>query len=209
MSTLEDELKRVRRPASGVAVAAVASAVLAFAVTELAPTGLSPVNTAVSEWALTPYEWGYRWFTLSLTVAAIALMVAAVSTFGRRGLPVAIALGFVAFGRSFVGWVPMDAPGAMATTTGRVHFALGAISFVAFVAAAFLVRRVLRSEDADGLRRFSLIIGVLAAVFLVGIVVAPASIFGLVERGFYLCLLSWLAVFAASGSRAVRAPALS
>lgn len=209
MSTFGSDLTPVRRLASVLSCAAVASAVLAFVVTEVAPTGLSPMRTAVSEWALTPYEWGYRWFTLSLTVAALALLVAVVAHGGRRGVPVAIALGFVAFGRSFVGWVPMDAPGAMTTTTGRVHFALGAISFVAFVAATFLVRRTVRGEQAAALRRFSLVIGVLAAVFLIGIVVAPTSIFGLVERAFYLCLVSWLAVFAASGVRAARVPSAS
>ncbi len=193
----------VQRAGSVVSAAAVASAVLALVVTEIAPTGVSPVRGAVSEWALTPYEWGYRWFTLSLTVAALALLVAAIATFGRRGgRGIAIALAFVAFGRSFVGWVPMDAPGAAATTTGRVHFALGAISFVAFVVAAVLVARTLRRcVAADGLRLFSLVVAVLAAIFLIGIAAGPASVFGLVERAFYGCLLVWLAVLAAAGVR--------
>jgi hypothetical protein len=94
-----------------------ASAVVAFGVLQFSPTGLDPVRTAVSG-GLGPYAWGYRWFTVSLAVAGTAPAVAVPSVLLRRARPAQVLLVLFALARSVVGWVPMDAPGAAATTTG-------------------------------------------------------------------------------------------
>ena len=182
--------------AAFLAGAATVSAALALVVLEVSPTGLSSLSNAVSQWALTPYIWGYRWFVLSLAAAGVALAVSIAATHRKKSSGVVISLGLFAFGRSFVGWVNMDAPGAVATVRGDVHWVLGFISFISGIVAMFLTARLLRAgRRRSALSVFCLVIGWIALASLVLFLVAGAvsGDLGLFERCFYVSVLVWMA----------------
>lgn len=190
--------------------AALASAALAFGVLQLSPTGLDPLTHAVSEWGLGPYAWGYRWFTVSLAVAGAALAVAVPAVLVRRRGPAQVLLVLFALARSVVGWVPMDAPGAAATTTGLWHWALGTVTFVSFVVLAFMLgARSVLPGPGQAVGRSLTGLGLVGAVCVLEMSAAtrvPAlmTMFGLVERLDYLAMAVGLAMLAALASGARR-----
>ena len=190
--------------------AALASAVAAFCVLQLSPTGLDPVRAAVSQWGLGPYAWGFRWFTLSLAVAGAALAVAVPPILVRRRGAALVLLALFALGRSFVGWVPMDAPGAPATATGVFHWTLGLISFISFIVLALMLgaRSVLPGRSRAAGRALTAL-GLAGAVCVLEMVAStrvPAlmNVFGIFERLDYLAMTVGLAVLAALASGARR-----
>jgi hypothetical protein len=183
-----------------IGLASVASALSALIVLEISPTGLSSVTSAVSQWALTPSAWGYRWFTISLAIAGIAMAIQLWGWLQRRRVGIAISLTLFALGRSVVGWVNMDAPGAAATPRGDVHWLLGFVSFVSMIVAMFLTASATRGRKRRGwVSIFCLILSVftLSAIALffgsVGMS-ALASFLGVFERAFYVASMLWMAV---------------
>ena len=183
---------------AGAALAMTVSATTAFTVLELLPTGLSSVADPTSQWALTPFFWGFRWFEVSLALAAFALAFSFLRALPRYHLSAVVVLVLFALGRSFVGWVDMDAPGAPATLTGEIHWGLGIISFISSIVAMFLTARSLRrNAQKSRLRQFSLVMGWItsaAIVLLLGASRSPelAGYFGLFERAFYIATIIWI-----------------
>jgi hypothetical protein len=199
--------RNLSRPVGVIAVAAVASAVVAFIVLEVSPTGMSSLANAVSQYALTRYIWGFRWFEVSLTIAGVALASVFATSFRQSHIGEVIALALFAFGRSFVGWVNMDAPGAAATLRGDIHWGLGIVSFVSMIVAMFLAARTLRAaEGHESLRTFSLILAWLtlaciALFFASTRVLALSAFLGLIERGFYVATMVWVATISVQALR--------
>ena len=183
---------------AGAALAMTVSAATALTVLELLPTGLSSVADPTSQWALTPFPWGFRWFEVSLALAAFALAFSFFRALPRYRISVVVVLVLFALGRSFVGWVNMDAPGAPATLTGEIHWGLGIVSFISSIVAMFLTARSLRRNAQTGhLQRFSLVTGWItsaAIVLLFGASRSPelAGYFGLFERAFYITTIIWI-----------------
>jgi hypothetical protein len=127
----------------------------------------------------------------------------------RRRRPAQVLLVLFALARSVVGWVPMDAPGAAATTTGLCHWALGMVTLISFVVLAFMLgaRSVLpRSGQAQGRALTGLrLVGVVCVLEMSAATRVPAlmEMFGLFERLDYLATTVGLAALAtlASGAR--------
>ena len=186
---------------AGAALAMTVSAATALTVLELLPTGLSSVVNPTSRWALTPFAWGFRWFEVSLALAAFALAFSFLRALPRFRIGVVVVVVVVvlfALGRSFVGWVNMDAPGAPATVTGGIHWGLGIVSFISSIVAMFLTARSLRRNAQKGyLQHFSLVMGCItsaAIVLMFGASRSPemAAFFGLFERAFYITTIIWI-----------------
>jgi hypothetical protein len=183
---------------AGAALAMTVSAATALTTLELLPTGLSSVANPTSQWALTPFLWGFRWFEVSLALAAFALAFSFLQALPRHRLGVVVMLALFALGRSFVGWVNMDAPGAPATLTGEIHWGLGIVSFISSAVAMFLTARSLRRNAQPGfLRQFSLVMGWItsaAIVLMFGASRSPelARYFGLFERALYITTIIWI-----------------
>ena len=192
---------------AGAALAATVSAATAFTTLELLPTGLSPISDPTSQWALTPFIWGFRWFEVSLALAAFALAFSFLRALPRYRINVVVVLVLFAFGRSVVGWVNMDAPGAPATVTGEIHWSLGIVSFISSIVAMFLAARALRRNAQNGhLQKFSLVMGWItsvAIVLLLGASRSPqlAGFFGLFERAFYITTIIWIGTVSLTLSR--------
>jgi hypothetical protein len=184
-----------------IATIAVLVVIASYVYLHVAATGLSPLRNAFSQYALTPYRIGYRTATIGLAVTAVALAVG-IGIAVPAASQVVIALVVCAFGRAFVGWVPMDAPDTPATTTGRIHWYLGIVSFAAGTYAASALSGVLadagsRWHDLAGTSQVLATIMFVCAVGLLLSRVAPrlASVFGAVERGFYAAFTGWLGLF--------------
>jgi len=183
---------------AGAALAMTVSAATALTVLELLPTGLSSVADPTSQWALTPFLWGFRWFEVSLALAAFALAFSFSRALPRFRIGVVVVLVLFALGRSFVGWVNMDAPGAPATVTGEIHWGLGIVSFVSSIVAMFLTARSLRRNAQNRyLQQFSSVMGWITSAAIVLLFAASRSaelarFFGLFERAFYITTIIWI-----------------
>ena len=183
---------------AGAALAMTVSAATALTVLELLPTGLSSVADPTSQWALTPFFWGFRWFEVSLALAAFALAFSFLRALPRFRIGVVVVLVLFALGRSFVGWVNMDAPGAPATVTGGIHWGLGIVSFISSIVAMFLTARSLRRNAQNRyLQQFSLVMGWITSAAIVLLFAASRSpelarFFGLFERAFYVTTIIWI-----------------
>jgi Protein of unknown function (DUF998) len=185
-----------------IALIALAGTIGALSYLHLAPTGLSPVRNAVSQYGITAYRTGYRVATLAFAAAGVALAVGIDRAAGSRAGAVVAGLVVFAAARATISWFPMDAPGAERTSTGRTHGLLAIAAFGAATFAAFRLGNVLSDGSRwHGLASVSTALGWAMAVCLAGMALAgshPAirARFGAVERGFYLCAISWFAVFA-------------
>ena len=192
---------------AGVALAATVSAATALTVLESLPTGLSSISDPTSQWALTPFLWGFRWFEVSLALAAFALAFSFLQALPKYRISVVAVLVLFALGRSVVGWVNMDAPGAPATVTGEIHWGLGIVSFLSSAVAMFLTARSLRRNAQKGqLQQLSLVMGWIttaAIVLMFGASRSPelAGYFGLFERAFYITTIIWIGTVSATQLR--------
>ncbi len=168
----------------------------------LLDTGLSPVRNAVSQYGISSRPGGYRVATLAFAAAGVALAFAlSDATDGRASATVRLLVVF-ALARAVISWFPMDAPGSALTRTGLWHGVLAILAFGGVTAAALkLAHALARQSLLHGLAPTSTALGVLMAVLLLSMwlsrrvpVLQPR--FGLVERAFYGCAITWFAVFA-------------
>lgn len=198
-------LSALSRTLASVALAAVAVSLGALLVAHLRHTGLSPLHQPVSQYALSSAAPWYRTQTLAMSLAALALAgsgLAGVGLAGMRG--VALWLGLFAVTRAVVSWYPMDAPGAERTRTGALHglLAIGAFASISLSANRF-ARVVGSAHVTQWWSRASSVVSVAMVVLLVVMVASRAlrvvrNYFGLVERLFYLAIISWFVIVAAA-----------
>lgn len=192
-------------------------ALLALAVTvaslvwlHLEPTKLSPVRDPVSEYGITSFRAGYHVATIAFAAAGLALAAGIGQALGGRGLAVIILLVVFAIARVAINWFPMDAPGVKWTHIGWMHFVLAFAAFASVLAAASVLGAVLSHPGRwHELAPVSTALGYamtacLAMFGLAQTVPALRARFGAIERGFYLCAITWCAVFAVACAGGVR-----
>jgi hypothetical protein len=188
--------------AGAVSLAGLAGTVASLAYLHRAPTGLSPLRNAVSQYGITPYRAGYRAATICLGVAGAALAVGVAAALHGSGRLVVALLAVFAVARLVISWFPMDTPGAARTSTGTTHGLIALVTFGAATVAAFRLGTVLsRVGQWHALAGVSTGLGWAMAVFVLGMILrrSGASIsryFGLIERGLYVAIIAWAAVFA-------------
>ncbi len=166
------------------------------------PTGLSPVRNAVSQYGITRFRAGYRVATIAFGVSALALAAGIYRAVprGGRALVAALLLAFAA-ARCLISWFPMDTPGQARTQSGQRHGLLAFVAFPSVTIAAFRLGSVLSNEQRwHSLATISTALGFAMLVCLVGLSVARSAppvraVFGAVERGFYVSVIAWFAVF--------------
>ena len=178
----------------------------------LQPTKLSPVRNPVSEYGITSFRAGYRAATIAFGAAGLALAAGIGQALGDRGLAVVILLVVFAITRAVISWFPMDIPGAKWTRTGWIHFVLAFVAFASVLAAASVLGAVLSHPgNWHELAPVSTALGYaltacLAMLGLAQTVRALRAWFGTIERGFYLCTITWCAVFAVACAAGIRWP---
>lgn len=154
----------------------------------LAPTGYSPVRNAVSEYSVGPYA---RWYGLQASCAGVAAICLAIALGHPRR--VVVLLGVLAAARIAIGWFPTDTfESGRPTSRGGIHLLLAA---VAFTTAAWSATALPASEHgAPWLGRIMIALVVAIALSLR---TSARPWFGLVERAYYVAMLTWLALVAA------------
>jgi hypothetical protein len=189
----------------------VAIAVAALVVLHLVPTGLSPMRNAVSHYGITDYRLGYRVATIALGLTGACLVVGLGETLSGSGSGVVLALLAVfAFARLIISWFPMDAPGAQRTETGRAHGLIAIVTFTTITAAALRLGTILsRMSPWHSLAPVTTILGVVMVICIIGMVLCRSTEairqgFGLIERGLYLAILGWCAVFGVACAVGIR-----
>jgi hypothetical protein len=186
-----------------ISLVAVVGAVASLAWLHLQPTGLSPLRNAVSQYGITPFRAGYRVATIAFGAAGLALAIGidrAISASGRTS--VVVLLVVFAAARGAISWFPMDAPGLPRTPTGMAHGLLAFAAFASVAAAAFELGHALAHATRwHSLEGVSTALGWAMLACLLGVWLARAhpavrALFGAIERGFYICAIAWVAVFA-------------
>jgi hypothetical protein len=182
-------------------VAGLAVAVVSLTYLHLAPTGLSPLRNAVSQYGITEYRAGYRAATLGLAAAGAGAAVGLDKSLPGEGVGVVVALLVVfAVARAVISWFPMDEPGRPRTPTGHNHGIIAIVTFGSVTLAALRLGQVLsQGTQWHWLSPWSTVFGVAMALLVIGIVAtrrnqALRGYFGLLERGQYLAIISWLVV---------------
>ena len=167
------------------------------------PTGLSPIRNAVSEYGITPFRAGYRIATIAFGLAGLGLAIGIDRSISGHGEIVVVALLIVfALARAAISWSPMDAPGQPRTSTGVIHVLLAFVAFATVTAAALTLGGVLGHVTrwhSLGPASTGLGYAMTACLFAFGASwsVPPLRARpGLIERGFYVFAIAWVAVFA-------------
>jgi hypothetical protein len=184
-----------------VSLMALAVVIASLGYLHLAPTGLSPVRDAVSQYGITAFRAGYRIATIAFAMSALALAVGLSAGIQARGRGLAVDLLLIfAAARAVISWFPMDAPGAVRTSTGRAH---GWLAFAAFAGATLAALRLSNVLSVANIWRSLapvstalgwLMLAVLLAMAAPRYVPAARAWFGAIERGFYAAALAWFAV---------------
>lgn len=167
----------------------------------LLPTGYQPVRNAVSDYGVGRFAHLYRAQTTACAVSAL-LLAGAVSV-GVDPAPTSVVVLLVVFAvaRILIPWYPTDLDRGHPTRTGRIHVLLAGLAFGSIAwAAAALPDRV----DWPGIHGTLVALGWAVVVLAVacGLCMSRAlhratePFFGLVERVFYVAMLSWLALVA-------------
>ena len=155
------------------------------------PTGLSPLRTPVSQYAITRYGAGYRAATIAAAVAGSAFaVVMQTASAGVAALITAVLLVVFALSRLLIGFLPMDAPGAAPTRSGRAHTVLAFTTFGSVTAAAFVAGGVFHDVGRPELAAFSTAMGAVMAVGTLAMVVAR-RVYGFGERVIYVGFIAW------------------
>lgn len=166
-------------------------------------TGLSPVRNAVSEYGITPFRAGYRIATIAFGLAGLGLAIGIARSISGHGEIVVVALLIVfALARAAISWFPMDAPGQQRTSTGAIHVLLAFVAFATVTVATLTLAGVLGHVTrwhSLGQASTGLGYGMPACLTAFGLSwsIPPLRARpGLIERGFYLFAIAWVAVFA-------------
>lgn len=155
----------------------------------LAPTGYSPLRNAVSEYGVGRFG---GWYRAQAACAALAAIALAVALGGPRRVVTLLAV--FAAARILIGWFPTDTfAGGERTARGGVHLLLAAVAFVAAAWAAIALKPAQHGEPALGWAMAACAVGTSLAVRHETL----RPWVGLIERGFYVALLAWLALVAA------------
>ncbi|HET8558799.1 MAG TPA: DUF998 domain-containing protein [Gaiellaceae bacterium] len=147
----------------------------------LAPTGYSPLRDAVSSYGVGRYA---HWYHAQAGAAGVAAVALAFALGGPKRVVVLLAV--FAAARLAISQAPLDA-------RPLAHWALAA---VAFGSAAIAAVRLTGSEH--GIPALGWAMTALVALMALTRRNPPLRRwFGLVERGFYVAMLAWLALVAA------------
>lgn len=124
------------------------------------------------------------------------------SVLGAAALVTAVFLTIFAVSRAIIPFVPMDAPDAVPTTTGRVHNVLAVAAFASITVAAFLAGGILHDGGFSAEATWSTVTAVVMALGSIGVLssrFAPAleRTFGLWERLIYAGFIAWFCVIVA------------
>lgn len=175
--------------AAALALACAVGCVGCLVYLHLVPTGYSPLRNAVSEYGVGRYAGWYRAQTTATAFAAIALAVA----LGGPG-EVLVLLSVLAAARLLIGWFPTDTiQVGERTTRGGVHALLAVLAFTTATWAAVALRPAHHGLPALGWAMAACALG--TALFLRNRRLRPY--FGLIERGYYAAMLTWLIVISA------------
>lgn|SRR5487761_2736649 len=161
------------------------------------PSGLSPLRDAVSQYGISRLHLGYRIATIMLGLAGIFTSIGVAD--GLAGSTSAVVAPLVIFGlaRLVISWYPMDEPGAPPTSIGRAHGLIAIVTFIsATIAAIRLGFDLSSSGEWHGALRWIQASGGVMFAALIGMAFgrrAPeiARYFGLLERLFYLAMVSF------------------
>jgi len=174
--------------AAALALACTAACGACLVYLHIAPTGYSPVRNAVSEYGVGRYA---RWYGLQATCAGVAAICLAVALGHPRRVVVLLAI--LAAARIAIGWFPTDTLASFQPTRrGGIHLLLALVAFTAAPWAAIALGRAQHGEPW---------LGWVMAAFALGTMISLRSAlrpwFGLVERGYYVAMLAWLALVSA------------
>lgn len=177
-----------------------AGTAIALVAVHLLDRGVNPLSMAVSEFGVREHAWFYRLAVIWLGLAGLLTAVLfADAVYPKPSLTILCLLVFAAT-RWVVTIFPIDATGEQATSTGRAHLVLGAAAFASIAAAAFLFA-IAVGNDAFWTPHHGLLallgwaLPVVAALMALSRWLA-SSVFGLVERFYYLCIFAWLTAVA-------------
>lgn len=160
-----------------------------------------PVRDAVSDYGAGLHASWYRAQVVLVGLAAAAVAAGLTSLDLRPG-----GVGWLyvfAASRILIAGFPVDLPGAERTTTGAVHNVLATVAFASIAVAASTIASDLVGDPAWSLDgtwyRWTGTVVVVAAVALGIAWVAPGlrrSLFGFVERCWYVAAIGWLGLTA-------------
>ena len=186
------------------AVGALISTVACFGVLvwlHFLPTGYSPVRNAVSDYGVGRFARLYRAQTAAIAVAAI-LLAAGLEEAVDPGPALVIALLVVfAAARLAIPFFPTDVDRGQPTPTGRIHTLLAGVAFGSIAWAAAALPDHVDWPDVHGTL---VVLGwiVVATAVSSGLCMsrplrrATEPFFGIIERAFYLAMLTWFATVA-------------
>ena len=158
----------------------------------LAPTGYSPVRNAVSEYGVGAYARWYRAQAACAGAAGLSLgaaLAAGVDPAPRRVITLLVVL---AVARIAIGWFPVDPAGTEPTRNGGVHLLLALVAFASASWAAIALKHAQHGQPALGWATAICAIGT-------GLSLRQSPLkpwLGLIERGYYVAMLAWLALVA-------------
>jgi hypothetical membrane protein len=171
---------------AALALAATAACVVCLVYLHLAPTGYSPARNAVSEYGVGAYA---RWYGLQATFTGAAAICLAIAL--RHPERVVVLLAIFAAARIAIGWFPTDTlESGRRTPRGAIHLLLAAAAFTAAPGAAIALAP--SHDGAPWLGRVMAALAVATMLSLRSTFLRPW--FGLVERGYYVAMLAWLAL---------------
>lgn len=163
------------------------------------PTGLSPVRNAVSQYGIGSYRTAYRVQTIAYAAAGVGAALGIATLPGSVGIVVALCVIFAA-ARAVISWFPMDDPGSPPTQTGRRHGLLAIAAFASIGLAGWRLARLLTNDRLyPSIASTTGVLATLMAISLVAMALnrrGGGRYFGLIERGFYVCMTAWLASIA-------------
>lgn len=159
---------------------------------------VDPLSGAVSYFGVGPHA---RWYRAQATLVGFGSLCVVWGLWGESvGGTVLLWLAVFGVSRLCIAWFPADLPERGRTRDGLVHNLLAAAAFASSAIAASDLGRVLRDTPGWDLS------GPLAALGTAVVVTAIAlgvtwlvprlhrSVFGLVERFWYVAVLAWLSV---------------
>lgn len=163
----------------------------------IAQREVKPLRDAVSDYGVRGNPWFYRAAVAWIGFASLLLAVIfATSVYPKPSLTILLLLIFAGT-RWAITIYPVDLEGAEPTPVGRTHTVLASVAFGALALAAVSFASETAGDPfwADGHARLT-VLAVVVPVLALATAAARAlksRWFGLVERLFYVAMISWLA----------------